>query len=36
MAVLAVQKAYSWFGKALSNIRMLPIEEQAILFPGAR
>lgn len=34
MAVQAVQKAHSWFGKALSDIRMLRIEEHNDLMPA--
>jgi virulence-associated protein VapD len=34
MAVQAVQKAHSWFGKALSDIRMLRIEEHNDLLPA--
>ena len=34
MAVQAVQKQYSWFGKSVSDIRMLRIEEHNDLFPA--
>lgn len=34
MAVQAVQKAHSWFGKTVSDIRMLRIEEHNDLMPA--
>ena len=34
MAVQAVQKQYSWFGKVVSDIRMLRIEEHNDLMPA--
>ena len=34
MAVQAVQKAYPWFGKVVSDIRMLRIEEHNDLMPA--
>lgn len=34
MAVQAVQKRYPWFGKAVSDIRMLRIEEHNDLLPA--
>jgi virulence-associated protein VapD len=34
MAVQAVQKAHSWFGKVVSDIRMLRIEEHNDLMPA--
>ena len=34
MAVQAVQKRYSWFGKVVSDLRMLRIEEHNDLLPA--
>ncbi|SER26717.1 Virulence-associated protein VapD [Faunimonas pinastri] len=34
MAVQAMQKRYPWFGKAVSDIRMLRIEEHSDLLPA--